>query len=104
MAIKTINPIKKYRILSEIIKKVIAICIYYDCNKIFTGAKYPADIVYNKLAGFVKASEPFAYPPADKDIFLLALDFKKEYNERKRGVFNLPEDYIDNTRKEIEKL
>lgn len=100
-----INPIGKYKILSELVKKTIAICILTECNRLFTGASSCNSFLYKNLVGFEQIFDPEAYPPCnEKKIYLLALNFGKEYNDRKRGIFNLSEEYILKTKNEINEI
>ena len=97
------NPIVKYKILSEMIKKTIAVCLLTDCNRLFTGANACNSFLYKNLVGFEEVAGPEAYTPCkEKKISLLALNFDKEYTQRKRGFFNLDEKYIEATKDEID--
>lgn len=96
------NSIEKFQIMSEMAKKTIAICILKYCKTLFASAKCPNNFLYNKLVGFKEISEPKAYPPFDKGIYLLSLDFQEEYNKRKKNIFNLSEEFLNQIKMEID--
>jgi len=92
---------QKFQMLVEMSKYAIGICLAENCDKLFASAKCPNNFIYEKLVGFKQISEPQAYPPLNTGVYLLALDFKKEYNNRKKKFFDLTEDFINSIRMQL---
>jgi len=95
------NPLKKYHILIAMVRKLAAICIIENCNKLFTSSRRNTILLYDTLIGFKVISQGKAYPPLDANIFVLAVDFQEEYNRRTSDMYNLSDEYIEATRQEM---
>lgn len=95
------GPTEKMNILTKIAKTVIGICLAQNCSKLFASAKCPNNFIYKRLAGFEQISKPQAYPPFTKGIYLLALDFQKEYNNRKKKLFDLTEEFVNSIKNQL---
>ncbi len=92
-----IHPVQKFKILSAMVKRAIAVCILKNCHTLYAGATSTNKILYGKLVGFKEIAGPSAYYPATEGIYLLALEFAKEYASRKRGIFNLDVGFLGHT-------
>lgn len=90
------NPLIKYKILVELIKKVICLGLVLNANDIYTGAKPPGDLIYTALAGFKEVEIPAAaYPPAsNKEIIMLKLNMKSEYEASNRSKFKATKEQL----------
>ena len=96
------SPMQKFKIISELVKKTIAICLLTKCNRLFTGSTGCNSFIYKNLVGFYQIADPEAYPPCkEKKIYLLALDFTKEYTQRKRGVFEIKNEELQKTKEQL---
>lgn len=99
------NIIKNFQILSELVKKIIAVCKVLNCQHLYTSATHVSSLTYNKLLGFETIEGPEIYPPVTKkEIYLMKLDFEKEYEAKKRKQFIIDAQYLNETILEMKQL
>ena len=99
------SPIQKFKIISELVKKTIAICLLTKCRYLYTGSTGCNSFIYKNLVGFEQIAGPEAYPPCkEKRIYLLALDFSKEYTQRKRGSFEIKNEELQKTKDQLTEI